>query len=1220
MTPKDSHRRGKDGRRLSASSYSSCTDGPAGMQHDQARSTASPPFPRLSKPLDRLRPSYDCVVIGSGYGGGVAAARMARAGQSVCVLERGRERWPGEYPRSDSVRQVARELHVSRGRTGKACGKATGMYHVIAGKGQSAVVCNDYQRVREVLEPEPYPDDWPTPDKTARLERQARALGLADRFRRVPQTTRFRAGRSSAGVPMEVSTLAGQDATGVNDGSKTTTLVTYLADARRRGADVFCGCEVQHVEKAPSGGGGGGGYVVWFTAHDGARARFRKGKNSGLMWVHAKKAVFLGAGALGTTEILLRSKAMGLAVSDSVGQGMSGNGDMVAFGCYPSHGANARRSPKKTFTNRPGPTITSAIDMRDKAGNPLDGYIIQDGDVPHVMSAFVKTVVCTHATLSSLSKRSIRQKMKWALSRCKKRLLHPFSPIGTTKDNIQVFLIMSHDSSQAAARLVDDELVFEFLGAGQDEERIERILAPLREAVEEDGGTLVYNPLRRLWGNHQITVHPLGGAGMSTDNSGKSGVTNHLGEVFVGPSSETHPGLIVVDGAAVPAALGVNPSATIAALAERSVAEFAERESLAISTEPNGSIDPDEFLPAHRLGPEPIQPSTQTVKEPADTISFTEALEGYLHGSRTLELRNNTSYKRAYRVASGGGEVARLLVSIQLKRTSTGDSETCYKGTMSGMLVCPTITGSPFMVHGGTVELFRPDPETCGTRKIVYDSPMTGINGRELQFHGFKILDSSVSFNPRRLWRTMTNLNVTIVEKGKMTDSGEPQTVAAGMLKIKPAKFLKQLRTITSTGQGRAERYKQALKLSSHFARQMAPHFFLPLGPLERPIPPPPVGFPNPTEPTATYRIVASDGVATKMLMWEPDRRLVRRDVFGSPLPVEDLFLIPGAAVDHRIFALPTLPTNAVTFFTRAGYRVFVVVHRIGILETTDASRWTTYDARLDIRAGLEKLRAVRGDGQKVYVVAHCMGSVALACGLLDGTVPAGWVRGLTCSQVFMHPVWSARNARKARFPVPLDQLYNALFGPWFPCRSDGGGFRQALLDQLPLRLVSGEERCASASCHRATFLFGRCWSHGNLDEATHRHVDAWFNGAGTALMGLLMRMGRRGRVAANDGRDLTTEDNVERLRGIPVMLFSGGESDVLSPEATERTYERLSGRFGLDAGTGRGRLEYRRRVVEGYGHLDCWMGRYAWRDVYPMVLDEVDRVVRADDVENGFL
>jgi len=51
-----------------------------------------------------------------------------------------------------------------------------------------------------------------------------------------------------------------------------------------------------------------------------------------LMWVHAKKGVFLGAGSIGTSEILLRSKERGLEISDEIGTHMSGNGDMLAFG------------------------------------------------------------------------------------------------------------------------------------------------------------------------------------------------------------------------------------------------------------------------------------------------------------------------------------------------------------------------------------------------------------------------------------------------------------------------------------------------------------------------------------------------------------------------------------------------------------------------------------------------------------------------------------------------------------------------------------------------------------------------------------------------------------------------------------------------------------------------------------------------------------------------
>ncbi|KID94635.1 cholesterol oxidase precursor, partial [Metarhizium majus ARSEF 297] len=99
-------------------------------------------FPRISQPVELIQDSYDCVVIGSGYGGGIAASRMARTGQSVCVLERGQERWPGEYPAC--LKQVFDEFHT----TGSSIvrpfgrGKPTGMYHIVAGQGQSALVCN----------------------------------------------------------------------------------------------------------------------------------------------------------------------------------------------------------------------------------------------------------------------------------------------------------------------------------------------------------------------------------------------------------------------------------------------------------------------------------------------------------------------------------------------------------------------------------------------------------------------------------------------------------------------------------------------------------------------------------------------------------------------------------------------------------------------------------------------------------------------------------------------------------------------------------------------------------------------------------------------------------------------------------------------------------------------------------------------------------------------
>ncbi|KAG5912837.1 hypothetical protein E4U42_001779 [Claviceps africana] len=236
------------------------------------------------------------------------------------------------------------------------------------------------------------------------------------------------------------------------------------------------------------------------------------------------------------------------------------------------------------------------------------------------------------------------------------------------------------------------------------------------------------------------------------------------------------------------------------------------------------------------------------------------------------------------------------------------------------------------------------------------------------------------------------------------------------------------------------------------------------------------------------------------------------------------------------------------------------------------------------------------------------MGSVALASGLLDGTIPAAWILGLTCSQVFMHPVWSATNARKRAAPLALDTLFRRLSGEWFDCAAARPRLLDSLLRACPA--PSGES-CRSASCHRTTFLFGRCWNHANLNQPTHRHVDKVLGSASMTLMRLLTRMPPAG-ITANgpDRAVLTTPRNVRRLRGLPILLFSGADNDVLSPAATDKTYEVLTRTFGLSAGMPRGGIQYRREVFAGYGHLDCWMGRTAYRDVFPVVAEEIWRVV----------
>src|SRR6478735_12306997 len=85
----------------------------------------------VSKTVSETMPVYDAVVIGSGYGGGVATSRLARMGLRVAVLEQGRLWRPGDFPTTAKARRKATRL------TGCApkLGDPAGLYYLSIGRG-----------------------------------------------------------------------------------------------------------------------------------------------------------------------------------------------------------------------------------------------------------------------------------------------------------------------------------------------------------------------------------------------------------------------------------------------------------------------------------------------------------------------------------------------------------------------------------------------------------------------------------------------------------------------------------------------------------------------------------------------------------------------------------------------------------------------------------------------------------------------------------------------------------------------------------------------------------------------------------------------------------------------------------------------------------------------------------------------------------------------------
>ena len=559
---------------------------------------------RLSLPIARLGDSYEIVVIGSGYGGGIAASRLARAGRRVCVLERGKELRPGEYPNTpqELMKQVQSDLPVAHH------GPPTGLFdirynpdvNVILGCGLGgtslinagillrpdprifqdaswpAEIRADRQMDRyfghaeAMLKPTTYPEDRQRPAKLEAFEHCARSMNAA--FRRVPVAinfTRLADDLNHAGVEQHPCVECGDCGSGCNYGAKNTVLMNYLPDAARHGAEIFTEITVRQLERR-----GERWLVHCLSLRDNRTV------------VVSADIVVLAAGTLGSTEILLRSAQKGLALSDRLGSRFSANGDTVGFaynGERPIRGVGlGSRSPdEETLV---GPCSTAFIDLRE--GRDLeDGMIIEDATIPGAVALFLPALLAATAKLSGTdTDAGLRDELAENANILKSKLLGPYTG---AIENTLFCLVVSQDDAGGRMYLEKDRLRIRWPGLGK-QKPFARAAEDLLRATAALGGTFVPNPVWNEFTDHNIvTGHPLGGCPMADDAA--HGVVNHKGQVYDGASgSSVHRGLYVMDGAVVPRSLGVNPLFTISALAERSCEHLIRDQGWTVPAAPAG--------------------------------------------------------------------------------------------------------------------------------------------------------------------------------------------------------------------------------------------------------------------------------------------------------------------------------------------------------------------------------------------------------------------------------------------------------------------------------------------------------------------------------------------------------------------------------------------------------------------------------------------------------
>ncbi|MFD6753830.1 FAD-dependent oxidoreductase [Micromonospora gifhornensis] len=520
---------------------------------------------------------YDVVVIGSGFGGSVAALRLAEKGYSVGVLEAGRRFADEEFPKTSW--RLRRFLWAPKlGCFGlqritllrAADRRAGGGVLVLSGSGVgggSLVYANTLYEPLDAFYTDPqWRDitDWRAelaphfaqakrmlgvttyPLDTAAdraMRRVADRMGVGDTFHATPVGVYIgRPGErvadpyfGGAGPERTGCTNCGACMTGCRYGAKNTLVKNYLWLAERLGAQVHPLTTVTAVR--PSGDG----YAV-HTERTGAWLRKRP------QVIHADQVVF-AAGALGTQRLLHEMRERGALpnISPTLGKLTRTNSEAILGASVPRRRARAAGvdytegvAITSSFHPDPQTHIEPVRYGRGSNAMALLQSLLVDGG-PHRVRRWLGQLV----------------RHPWQAARL---LL-----VRNWSERTVIALVMQSADNSLTTRLRRGPLGRRLVAApGHGTPNPTWIPAGNRAArllAEEIGGT----PGGALTEPFDIpmTAHILGGAVIGA--TPETGVIDPYHRVY------GHPGLHVVDGAAISANLGVNPSLTITAQAERAM-------------------------------------------------------------------------------------------------------------------------------------------------------------------------------------------------------------------------------------------------------------------------------------------------------------------------------------------------------------------------------------------------------------------------------------------------------------------------------------------------------------------------------------------------------------------------------------------------------------------------------------------------------------------------
>ena len=862
----------------------------------------------------------------------------------------------------------------------------------------------------------------------------------------------------------------------------------------------------------------------------------------------------LAAGTLGSTQILLRSRDLGLPVSDRLGYGFSGNGDVLAFAYdtdAPVRGVGLGECIPREDTVV-GPAIAGLIDLRGPAVDKKDALIIEEGSIPGALAAMLPIA------MNAASHEDLDEKAASVARRLRELAEIPLGAYRGPVDRTLTYLVMSTDDSGGRIVLENDRIHVVWPGVAEQPvfARDNRTLATATQALH---GTQIPDPLWACTSDRSlITVHPLGGCVMADDAA--KGVVDHMGRVFDPVGGGVHDGLYVCDGSVIPVALDANPLLTISAIAERTAAMMIEERGWGTAQAAGPSAPPPPVAAAQRA-----------------SLEFTEHLTGF------VSMSVHDGYAEGYEDGREDGARVDLLLTIEYDDIQAVLDDPEREARISGTVLAPELSPRPLTVTEGRFTLLDPDPSGVETWHMRYRMSLLSEEGRRYLFEGHKEIRTN---GARHAWSEMTTLYTRIGE----ADGSEPGT---GILHLKPADFTRLVRSIKVPdvpGRKQGEYRRAFLKL---FAHEMV-HIYG--GVLDEPgaFPSAPRKAPPVREPREPDGIWWCDSLRR----WHAGDRLgddaflrLMRYRAGDKGPV---MLAAGFGMSSHSFLASTIEENLTEFLAGCGYDVWLFDYRAGIDLPSAGTEFTIDDiARDDWPIAVRKVLDETGRAD-LQVFAHCVGSVSLQMAIFGGLQG---IRAAVCAQFPMHPASSVFNMVKS-------QLHTADVLGTLGVDGLAPDIRPSLRDEMldiALRALPmpAEEQCGQAVCRWINAVFGCTHRHAQLNEATHRAINEMFGFGNIETMEHLALMLRKGRAVTHTG-GMDYFDHPERMAGTRLLLLQGMSNYIFHPVGSFRTWRWLRSQNPQG--------DYQRKELPGYAHLDAIVGSRAAIDVYPSIAEFLDR------------